>query len=710
MSSLFQFGAARKLYRDGNHPRIMLGPDDIEMLRERVSRGHGKKIMINLRKKLLPLTDAVLDANDLETVVRGDDTWNAMGARLGFAMTDLAFVALLDGNEEIVEAINRIMRIVCKRGYDTHRTGVRPPSMTAAFDLLYHQLGEAEKKSYIRAGLKDLKEILKYRKFTHYRASAMNMVLGQAYTGIVYCLALQGEPGVPDLGDALRQLLKRFEATVFTSVGPDGYPEEDIGYGTGVTAGTAIVGEWIRRAGLFDIYKECPHFLKFGRAMVRFVQPWGENLSNTGDHGDDFGNREFVLARLAAETNDPSLLWLLGTLYYSHGVVHPENDMPSFYQEVPLRKGFRTPASYLSILVADELCGAKHPGQQKLKTQYMDRRRGIVSFRSGWGEDETFVVFDGSQRSPSCCGHGHASGGHFSLSAVGEYFSIDTGRYMNEQDQHSVVLIEGKSGRSTNGEWIQVFHDALLTDYREGELCDFAAVDSSHQHNCYFARRYLGLVKGNGVPGYAWTIDDINKDYEFTEFWWQMQTAPENEIKLKKRSATVKGFRHGNFLDTHFVLMSSRGYEKQFTLKLEQDIITCSSHKYIKDTKSKVSTFPRPSDMVHGPVYERPRLLAKVGGRVGRFMSIMLPRKKGAKPAKVKQIPTVENSIGVQVTHENIEDTIIFAYEHQLLETKGIHGRGQWCVVRRKRESGKLISWELGNGISLKIDDRERVR
>ncbi|MDP6502352.1 MAG: hypothetical protein QF886_02000, partial [Planctomycetota bacterium] len=139
MSSLFQFGAARKLYRDGNHPRIMLGPDDIEMMRERVNRGHGKKIMTNLRKKLLPLTDAVLNTNDLETVVRGDDTWNAMGARLGFAMTDLAFVALLDGNEEIVEAINRIMRIVCKRGYDTHRTGVRPPSMTTAFDLLYHQ-------------------------------------------------------------------------------------------------------------------------------------------------------------------------------------------------------------------------------------------------------------------------------------------------------------------------------------------------------------------------------------------------------------------------------------------------------------------------------------------------------------------------------------------------------------------------------------------
>lgn len=709
MNSLFQFGAAKKLYRDNIHPRIVLGPSDLETMRERVSKGHGKKIMTNLRKKLLPLTDAVLNTDDLETVVRGDNTWNAMGARLGFAMTDLAFVALLDDNEDIVEAINRMMRLVCKPGYGTHRTGVRPCSLITAFDLLYHQLGEAEKKSFIKAGLKDLKEILQFRKFTHFRASAMNMILGQAYTGINYCLALQGEPGVPDLADALQQLLKRFEATVFTSVGPNGYPEEDIGYGTGVTAATAIIGEWLRRAGIFDIYKECPHFLKFGRAMLHFVQPWGENLSNTGDHGDDFGNRELVLARLATETNDPSLLWLLGSLSYNHGVVHPENNMPSFYQEVPLRKGFRTPASYLSILVANELDGAKHPKQQKLKTQYVDRRRGIVSFRSGWGEDDTFIVFDGSQRSPSCCGHSHASGGHFSLSAMGEYFSIDTGRYMNEQDQHSVVLIEGKSGRSTDGEWTQVFHDALLTDYREGALCDFAAVDSSHQHNCYFARRYLGLVKGDGTPGYAWTVDDINKDYNFTEFWWQMQTAPENEITLKKHSATVKGFRHGNCLDTHFVLMSSRGYEKEFTLELDQDTISSSSHKYVGDIKQKVAAFARPSDMVHGPVYERPRLLAKASGRVGRFMSIMLPRKKGESPAKVKQLPTIENSIGIKVTHENIEDTIIFAYEHQLLETDGIRGRGQWCVVRRQRESGKLISWELGNGVSLKIDGRERV-
>src|SRR5262249_29965406 len=151
---------------------------------------------------------------------------------------------------------------------------------------------------------------------------------------------------------------------------------------------------------------------------------------------------------------------------------------------------------------------------------------------SDWDKDATFVVFDGSQRSPSAPGHAHDSCGHFSFSALGEYFAIDTGRYSPEQECHNITLIGGKSGRSTNGEWLCNYEAGRLIGYEPGPFVDSAAVDSSHQHNCIWARRTLGLVKSSDdkIPSYAWTVDDINATNDWGSFWWQLHSSPENVI------------------------------------------------------------------------------------------------------------------------------------------------------------------------------------
>jgi len=529
-------------------------------------------------------------------------------------------------------------------------------------------------------------------------------------------LAIEGEPDIGDFSAERALALKYLDATLHTAYHADGYPEEDIGYGTDIAGPMAWVVEAVRRAGLYDAYdpqRGCPHWGLLGRALVHFVQPWGEYLSMTGDHPNYFWNREFCLGRIAGETRDPVVRWLLGTLEFT-GKEMANNPYRDFHVEVPLRKGFQVPATGLSLLMLDELIKpALHPAKAKVPTAFCDRTRGIVSFRSDWSENATYAVFDGSQRSPAAQGHAHASCGHFSLTALGEYFAVAPGRYGVEQDQHNLVLVDGKSGRSTGGRWVQSYWHGNLTDYAPGPLCDFASVDSSHQHDCYWARRHLGLVKPTATkgarsdtPAYVWTVEDVNKSNDYREFWWTLNTSPENIITLGDQSATITGWRRGNHLDVHFALPDRDVYPKPHTLTLTQDEWAISANQDVQNPRANADAYVRPAAMVNGIVFVRPRLIAKVAGYNGRFMSLLLPRREGQTPAQVERLPAIDNVLAVRITFDRVVDTLIWAYEHHLLDADDIEARGQWCLVRRDRRSGRVLSHALSKGTVIRVAGR----
>jgi hypothetical protein len=698
----------------------MLDATDLTRLRRQIRSGDGKKIMSGLRRRVTPLYDAVMDTEDLSVLLAGDGSWNSMGARIYLAIDDMAMVAAIDRDDRAVSSMHKIMDSLCAKDDLDTRAGMGLQSLGMTFDLLYDTFSATQRKRYIKLAKADCRKAIDSMKDAYLKSSGSNIMLVRTLMILNAVLAIRGEPGAGNLEKDLEHLIRCIDATLHSTTGPNGYPEEDTGYGVGVTARTFETAEYLRRAGLYDLYKRCPRIRNFGQAVLHITEPWGTHISNTGDHGDDFGNREFILARLATETNDPTLLWLLGSLSYHHGAVHPENKMPFFWIEVPLRKGFQIPAVATSLLILDELKGAKSPAQQNTPTPFMCSNRGVVSFRNGWKPNDSFVFFDGSQRSPSGQGHFHASCGHFSLSAVGEYFSIGTGRYCTDQDQHSLVLINNKSGRSTTGEWSQCNHHGRLTDYQPDSLCDYAAVDSSHQHEAIWAFRHLGQVRGPEF-GYTWVVDDINFNNDWNDYQWQIQTCPENTIKTGRNNATITGWRHGNKLDVHFVLPLSTYFPKQHTVSVSQDIAEASAWKYLKENpataeRGKVSSmqahanrFERPSDMVHGPVYMRPRLLATIAGYNCRALSIMLPRLKSRKACKVTRPKCLPNSLAAKIQFKDVEDTIIFAYEHNLLEADGIIARGQFCVVRRSRKSGRVIAHTLGHGTQLTVDGKTIV-
>ncbi len=572
--------------------------------------------MAVLREKVSPLVAAVEASNNLPGMLTHHTVrTDPVGGIVLECLPDIALVGALDEDDRARSAVCRVLAAVPEAESlgprDSYSIGFAScGSLQIAYDLTVAHLPGAVRDAFTRWTLDiGIRAVLGALDARHaLRSVGQNVAIVGIISALLSLLTIEGDPGVPELTDERRRLLRYFEGALFAACGPNGYPAEDIGYGNGMAGLLARTVEATRRAGLYDAYRQCPHYARFGRAMLHFVQPWGTILSNTGDYGADFGYRNFALLRLATETADPALLWLLETLSFPLAAAYPQDlsDRRTIFPEFSLHTGMQVPVDVYTLFALDDLREPVHPSKLDIPTQFMDPSRGIVSLRSSWRPDATFVVFDGAHRPSTAQGHAHDSGGHFSLSALGEYFAIDTGRYSIEQEHHNVVLVDGKSGHSGDGRWRNSFYQAHLTGYAPGTFVDYAAVDSSQMSSCYWAKRHLALVKGRRAPAYLWTVEDVNADNDYHEFRWTMNVHPDSRIQLHEQFATIEGATHGNLLDLHFALPAADAYPKPHTLTLAQDIMLAGSQNEYGGNQHELAEAYRRlvGRLEFGPVYE----------------------------------------------------------------------------------------------------------
>lgn len=670
-----------------------------------------------LRRKVAPHVASVLAAKDMAALLGNPDGLRSAdhpGRVIITSLHDMALVGLLGDDEKAWEAARRVLI----SGAISQGT---PEIVVFAYDLLQTRLSAADQRLMSAAGVERLREFLKRAGPVHLLGAGGNHVLTYLLYALLWLLAIDGDPGTPALDAERATLLRGFEAGLYSALGEGGYPAEDMGYGTMMTERLVLAATCLRRAGLCDAYGKSPRLARSGQAILHFVQPWGGFLSNTGDHGDGFREREQALPHLARYNNDPTLMWLMGTIDSSGLDADQRGNRDMTSRVITLAPGFEVPINAMSLISLPDAPLPMHPRQADVPTAFRDSDRGIVSFRSGWNDDATFVYFDGSQRPTGAQGHAHDSGGHFSLTALGEYFAVGPGRYGIEQDQHNVMLIDGKSGRTTNGEWGASPHQGRLIAYRPDPLCDYAAADNTPQANCHWSVRHLGLVKGDipvgrgikgpgqdGNPtgletlGYVWTVDDVNAADDYRQFWWTLWSEPGNKIEMDGDHALIHGRRHGGTLHVHFAIPSPDSYPKPHTLELSQDMPNTSSYKYVSRKQQEISAF----NTVHHAVYFRPRLTAKLSGWNGNLMAVMIPQKQGEPVPTIESVPTVMGALAMRLTFEHFKDTIIWAYTHQLLEADGIRGRGQWTVVRRARADGRVLAHAIHQADWLEIDGK----
>ncbi len=686
----FEFGEGVAEYEKKAHPRVVWWAGGRKRLLELTERGDFAPVRAAL------VAGARGDAGKIHGgLTDGLIPLEKVHAAAPVKLERLATAAWLEGEDEgLFDATVKCVRWMLE-SYEAQ--GQRDyvdaggHGLALAYDLLHGRLSETDRVKLARWLVeKGVRRPLARVEPIYLRCAGGNMALVAMGQALVNLLAVWGDAEAGEMCRERELLVRYLDASLQTTTGPQGYPAEDIGYGTACAARLAVYAGLAGRAGWYDLEKCCPQFLKFGRAMLHFVQPWGENLTNTGDHGDDFALREFVLARQAKINNDPVLLWLSGTLSYGGHLGYPE---------VRLADGRNVPASWQSLAVLEEMgVRPRAPEDGVDGTAYCDMSRGLVSFRSGWGRDATYLHLDGAQRPSEAAGHEHDSGGHFGLSAVGEYFGISPGRYNMEQSGHNVVLVDGKSGQSTEGEWRATYYRGRLTGFHPDGFVDSASCDNSQQSNCYWSYRTVGLVKGEGMPAYAWTLDDVNADHGKVmprEYWWTMHTSPGNEIRVGEGCATVVGRREGGMLDLFWATPDSATLPAPYEVSVMADEATPSSYKYV--TEAMVADQRRrqkdaPWKQLHHAVYFRPRVVAKVLGPNGKFLTLMVPRAKGAEAPVFKRLANLDGQIAVSLRVGDLEDTIIYAFGHRLLIAGEIDLRGEWVVERRRVSTGEMVA------------------
>lgn len=711
------FGAAEALVRANIRPRVFFGPDDVERIRSSKRSPVGARLWKAFEARSRWLTDLVMESKDLPlsladwaTARGGDGSWIVRG------FWEIAGLYALTGDRRALEASRRVLVAASRMG--RHGKVAEKPRVSFAyavgfhlgpgFDMVADELSVKERGDFVRwAGREVIAKGLNALDPGFFFAPAGNIAFSRLKSVFMMWMCLRGEPSAGFRPEWEARLIDLMEAAISATFGPEGYPYEDIGYGTHAGSLMGVLVSTAARLGVRDLMANQPHFAGFGRAILHFVQPWGEFLSNTGDHGSDFRDREMVLPYLAAHTGDPTLLWLWQTLSYEHCLRKP-TATNLFNREAAVGRGRQVQATLLSVLNAPLLQEGRRPTARTVPLVFHDRRRGIVSLRSGWKPDDTFLVFDGAQRRTVGKGHEHASGGHFSLSALGDYFAVDSGRYNMAQSCHNLLLREGSEDQE-NKEWRFVPRGGLLMEVAPGSFVDTATADNTalHPADINQSRRRIGLVRGDGIPAYVWIQDEMDAGNIRQRFQWLLHTAPENRVRTHSRGATIAGFRSGNRLAVSLWLPSSQGNghrgEAHAVTGSEVEEVYPSALNYVKQgfggddwVGKAVSQFNRPADMVQGPLYVRPRLKVSFEGWNGRCLALLLPVAAEGTIPKVRQIASLPGNIALSIAFPEFTDTIVVSFAHDLLRTSTVEERGYWCVARHRRSDGKCLRRAVG--------------
>ncbi len=590
--NIFHFGQAKKLYENNTHPRVLASKEELENLKNQLENTNiGRTYLKKLKEKTDNIISQLPPTQELHNFLKPDSNVT-YGNNVTFKVNinDIALSAIFENNQQKIEILANVFKTIHEHQDDLfYRTTYGYPhasfinSLWFVYDTLYHHIDPQLRKTYQDLCILHNNEHLAQYQNTFYLFAAHNTPFAHFLSGIAIFLALKGDRPEFTFEEELAILINCFKASVNSAFTAQGYPYEDMGYGLLVADLVVLWGELLRRAGLFDLYSECPHFKNYGNALLHFIQPEGKYLANTGDHGTGAPQRQFLFARIAKQTANPAIKWLAGRL--SSDLFHRvfKHYIDRYSEDLLLENGSNIPISYLTAFVLNDYEDIATPLQQQISTSFCDRERGLVSLRTGWNEDDMFVVLDASQRSPSARGHEHQSAGNFTIAAFGEYFAIDAARYNIEQSCHNVVLIDGKSGRSTNGEWMPTGHQGVLLDYLDRDPIWYVKIDASNQYDACWAKRHFFFVKSDALSkGYLIAIDDINKDDKSHQFWWQLHTSPDNKIKIKAdNSVTIEGCRSGNRMDVHFVLPTKEWFNQEYKLQVIEDLGAPSSYKYL---------------------------------------------------------------------------------------------------------------------------------
>ena len=530
-----------------------------------------------------------------------------------------------------------------------------------------------------------------------YSVGANTPVCKALNAGIV-ALVWGEDCGYPDWAGVVN--LARDASVQFIRRGVDanGYPYEGTGYGLETLYYVYLYAQLLYQNGRDNLFESQPTLRAIPEAALSVMFPDRSALANINDLGLGF---------------PPSMPWLLLTAkYYDRpvdlgfwleyqGPDHPQRpcgDLTPWYNRTfgNLARGFdHVPSDLLTLLWWNPKEKALPIEKTKLPTALCTEGTQMANFRTGWGRDAVYVNFLGSGRSHVAHGHAHADCGHFSIFAHGEYLAIDTGRYNVDEDQHNVVLVDGKCHMPMpEAQWGYNLRSGRLKSFLRHKMVDYVVADSAFLKDCMWADRHLLFVKLGGDECYVVMIDNVNKDHRKHSCWWQLHAHPEAAVIVEgERSASVRGRKAR--LDIDFVSPDPGDFPQEaHQLALRADEM-CWAMGKDKPSAEALKT----GLMV--TCYKRPRLIAEQTGLNCVLMAVIVPRRNGQPRVAVRQVPA-KRVLRAEIDWGGHTDIIISALDHGCIKFPDVEGFAELALIRRTKDGKVEDVWIPDGDLSVK--------
>lgn len=525
-------------------------------------------------------------------------------------------------------------------------------------------------------------------------------------TQTAICALLWGEDSkTPNWQATVDQGIRHTQGYLRYGQDEQGHSYEGTGYGQSVLRFMFPFVELLKLTDYANLYLTEPGLLTAANASLHSMFPDQTFLTNDNDHGLSAASSlaYLLLTHQAYENANHLAAW-----YAYQGPQHPIR--PFGDQEPWLSKQLNQsqpkPEDNASLFLACLYWNADTPytmlEENKLPTTQLAQGTGKLNVRTSWRKDAVFLQFLGAGRSHMSQTHRHADAGHFSIFAHGDYLAIDTGRYNSDEDQHSVMLVDGEGHAPVAPGWHMDHHAGRLENFTQQKPITYACADMANIKGCYWAKRHLLAVdySTDASPDqmYNVMVDDINKDNQHHDFWWQLQAHPDTTIEIQQAGAplegggphaTIKGGRAR--LDLHFVSPQTAEDATRWPLSIRQDV--------------KEWHWPYGQDRTPNALDEagllltsvrRPRLIAELHQQGGRMLSLISPRPKNEPAHHVTRTHTA-HVMGMQIKLGSFTDTILTSPSRGFIDTPLLS-----CMTEllwfRKDDQGKVIQqWTLDN-------------
>jgi hypothetical protein len=317
---------------------------------------------------------------------------------------------------------------------------------------------------------------------------------------------------------------------------------------------------------------------------------------------------------------------------------------------------------------------------------------GTATFRTSWARDAVYLNVLGGGRSHGFFTHAHGDAGHVSLWAYGDYLAVDTGRYNVDEDQHNVVMVEGRPRISRRGSWGQEWIGGYLRDFQRRAPVAYVRSEAARLKECIWADRHVLFVSTGPDEAYVVLIDNFNRDHSWHSYLWQLHANPAYRYEITgERTATLHGDKAR--LDVTFSIPSPKTHPEQpHQLRLRRDVQDWQWPYGVGNAKGEhVGTG------LLNTCLERTRLLAEFSGLSGQLLTVLSPRRADQKPRKVQE-RNRKALFRVEIECRHFTDTLLAAPDHGCIQTESVEALSDIVLVRRDHRGRVLATWTRNNG------------